>query len=192
MIILPMSSLTKIFVPEQWPILQKNPEKVFEDYDFGFSVNTSRRDYRFNFRRPKYETNQLLLNWFLGGDDGMQCQETDWTGLVKLDMDDELNSTILGSIAGITTLNEEAQQIIERAKKKAKDLADARVMKQIRAINMHMLKQYEVNKEDNKNVYIPSTVELMCAFVLSEEKAKESEERRALSEKFQEFLKKSF
>ena len=192
MIIIPMCQLTKIFIPEQWNRLMKEPSLVHKKEEFAYSVSTSRRDYRFNFSAPKFETNPILLNWFLGGDDGFQTQETDWTGLVKLDMDNELNSTILGAVAGITSINSDAQILIEQAKEKAQALSLARVMRQIRAVNGNMMMQYERNKQDGKSLYTPSPVEFLCAYVLSEESAKSAEDKREITEKFQALLTKTF
>ena len=192
MIIMSMCPLTKIFVPEMQKELLNNPSRVFAEEKFSFVVNTSRRDYRYDYSQPTFETNALLLNWLLGGDDGMQCQETDWTGMVKIDLDAMQNGAVLSAIAGMSKIDNSVQQSIEDAKVRAAILSQERVMKQIRSINGNMLKQYEINRQEGKSPYAPSATEYLCAFVLADEQKKNSADRQEIANKFAELLKSTF
>jgi hypothetical protein len=188
MIIIPMCPLSKIFNKEMQPLLMKDPTRVFKDEPFSVIVSTSRKDYRFEYMGPSYQTDALLLNYFLGGDDGMQNQETDWTGLVKLDLDTIQNGAILGAVAGVTKIDSSMQDSIEACKEKAKILSNERVMRQIRSINSNMLKQYQLNKTEGKEAYMPSATEFLAAFVLADEQKKNTEERQEITAKFAELL----
>jgi hypothetical protein len=195
MIIFPMCPLTKIFVPEYQQELMKNPSSLLEDVPqkaFRFSLSTSRRDYIFRSDQPAYLTDANLCNWLLGGDDGMQCQETDWTGLIKLDIDAVQNGSILAAIAGVREVGDDIKTAIDIAKDNARQLSRARVMRQIRAVNTAMLKQYEKNREDNKGLYTPSATEFLCAFVLAEEQQRNTVEKKELCDKFAQLMQQTF
>lgn len=191
MLLIPLCPLSKIFIPSQWAPLTQNPELVYQEADFPIQVSTSRKDYLFRFKKPRIEQDAVLCYWLTGGEDCMQVQETDWTGIVPLDLEDDLNSAILSSLATGEKLDKDLQTALNRAKAKAKELSYARVMRQIRAVHSNMLRQVEINKESGNSFYNPSPVELLCTFVLAQEKQKEAEARRQISEKFKELLQQS-
>jgi hypothetical protein len=193
MIIFPMCPLSRIFVQEYQQELMKNPTAIFEEGKaFRFLLSTSRRDHLFRSDQPSYITDANLCNWLLGGDDGMQCQETDWTGLIKLDIDAVQNGSILAAIAGVREVGDDIKVAIDIAKENAKVLSRARVMRQIRAVNTSMLKQYEINKQDGKGLYTPSSTEFLCAFVLAEEQQKNSQDKQELCKKFADLMSQTF
>lgn len=193
MIIFPMCHLSKIFVEEYQQELMKNPALIWdESKPFSFLVSTSRRDHRFRSDQPSFLTDANLVSWLTGGTDGMQCQEMDWTGLIKLDLDAVQNGSILAAIAGVRKVGEEVEQGIEAAKAQAKLLSKQRVMRQIRAVNGAMLKQYEINKQDGKGLYTPSVTEYLCAYVLAEEQQKNSAAKQEISQKFAELMAATF
>jgi hypothetical protein len=192
MIIIPMAKLSKIFIPELQPLLMRNPQSVFDETPFNITIRTSRRDYIFKYNEPKYEHDPVLINWFCGGDDGFQNQETAWTGLVRLDLNSVQNSHILGAVAGISKIDSSTQTAIEDAKIAAMQLSEQRVMNQIRLINTHMLKQYEQNRQQGQEIYTPSAVEFLCAYILADEKKKEIDSKKEISEMFASLMRKTF
>lgn len=192
MIIIPMAKLTKIFVPELQHEFMRNPASIHDDTPFSFTMVTSRRDYRFEYNSPKFETDPLLLNWLLGGDDGLQNQETAWSGLVALDLDAITNGKLLGAVAGMSKIDKSANIIIEETKEKAKKLAEDRVMRQIRAINSNLKKQYEINRTNNESPYTPSPTEFLCAYVLAEEQKQDTASKKEITDMFAEMMKKTF
>lgn len=194
MIIAPMCNLTKIFVPQLQTKYIKNPELIHKEESFSFIVTTSRRDYKFEYKIPKYETSPDLLNWFLGGENGLECQETLWTGLVKIDIDSETNARVLQAVTGIgkTKLDSDMEKVIAHKKELALKLAQERVMTQIRAINEALRKQYETNKTNGLAPYTPSATEYLCAYVLADEQQKDSEEKKMMTKKFADLMSSTF
>jgi hypothetical protein len=192
MIILPMCPLTRLFVPEYQKDLMKNPSSIWEEVPFVFQVSTSRKDYKFSSSKPEYITDTVLSLWLLGGDDGMQCQETNWTGLVKIDLDSVQNGAVLAAVTGVSKIDSNVQDAIEDAKKRAALLSKERVMREIRKVNSAMTKQYEYNRQDNKGLYTPSITEYLCAYVLAEEKKKDIADKQELSQAFADLMAKTF
>lgn len=193
MIIFPMCHLSKIFCEEYQPELMRNPAMLFDTCKpFSFLVSTSRRDHRFRSDQPSFITDANLIAWLCGGLDGMQCQETDWTGLIKLDLDAAQHGSMLAAIAGVRNVGEDIQSAIDQAKNQARLLSKERVMRQIRAVNSAMLKQYEINKQDGKGLYTPSPTEYLCAYVLAEEQQKNTAAKQELTKKFSELMTQTF
>jgi hypothetical protein len=192
MIIIPMCKLTKIFVPELQNDLLKDPARVHSEEPFTFKIRTSKRDYVFEYNSPRYEHDEILFNWLTGGNDGLQNQETNWTGLVNLDLDSVQNGQILAAVAGISKINSNTQKDIEEAKIKAALLSEQRVMQQIRNVHKCMLLQFEANREQAKEIYSPSATEYLCAYVLADEQKKNTEEKKKIQETFADLMRKTF
>lgn len=193
MIIFPMCNLSKIFCEEYQQELMKDPSKIYDSSKpFSFIVSTSRQDHRFRSDQPNYITDANLINWLIGGQDGMQSQETDWTGLIALNLDAVQNGSILAAVAGVRRVGTEVEEAIEKAKADARQLSKARVMRQIRSVNNAMLKQYEINKQDGKGLYTPSITEYLCAYVLAEEQQKNSEAKKQITQKFADLMAQTF
>lgn len=192
LIVVPFCPLTRIFVKEYQNELMKSPKSVFDDVPFKFNLSSSRRDYFFDSTKPQMLTDPLLLDWLLGGDDGNLSQETDWTGLVKIDMTATQNAQILAAISGMSDLDKSTKNHINTAKEKAKELSKTRVMRQIRQQHDHMMKQYKIMKEKNEQPYQPSPTEFLCAFVLADEQKKTAEERQELASSFVDLMSKTF
>lgn len=191
-IVVPFCALSRIFVPEYQQDLMRNPKKVFDDVPFKFTLNAPRRDYIFDSSKPQLMTDEVLLDWLLGGEDGNLSQETDWTGLVKIDLNAMQNAQILAAVSGMSEIGKDTKASIEDAKKIAKKLSKERVMKTIRQQNAHMLKQFHIMKENNQSPYQPSPTEFLCAFVLGDEQKKNATEKQELCNTFADLMTKTF
>lgn len=146
-----------------------------------------------------------LAYYLTGGDDASGMQETDWTGIVMLP-----SSTYESSVAEIHHMVLQAQMSGEPARIKraeeqmmllskksfeetqsamsgARELADKRVIRQLKTTHYNLMQQYKHNKEDGKGLYAPSIPEHFGAFVLRKI-VQVSEGRRKMNSDFNKLI----
>lgn len=180
-----MSPLTKIFLPEWHEILMKDPMRVFTEEEFPIRIPRSAGDVHFRYNAPKQLTERNMLIWVSGGETGEENQETDWTGIVQLPLTDDDTGLLF---ATMTKPAKDLMSKIEEAKGVAKTRSEARVMRQIRFVHNNLKKQYQVNQEAGATAYAPSTTEFLCAYVLSAEENKRSEDLKKITETFRNLM----
>lgn len=184
-ICIPMSPLTKIFLPEWHEILMKDPTRVFTEEEFPIRVPRSAGDVHFRTNIPKQINERNLLLWITGGEAGDENQETDWTGIVQLPLTEEDTGLVF---ATMTKPAKDLMSKIEDAKRIAKERSQARVMRQIRFVHGNLKKQYQVNQEAGAHAYAPSTTEFLCAYVLSAEENKRTEDLKKITDTFRNLM----
>jgi hypothetical protein len=176
-----MNPLSKIFIHEWQDILMKDPIRVFTEEDFAIRVPRSAGDVHFRFNTPKQVTERNMLNWIAGGESGEESQETDWTGIVALPLTEDDTGLLF---ATMTKPAKDLMSKINDAKELAKERSQARVMRQIRFVHGNLKKQYQTNQEQGANAYSPSITEFLCAYVLSAEENKRSEDLKKITDTF--------
>lgn len=126
-----------------------------------------------------------LLYYLTGGKDGSGSQETDFSGIVELSLGRSSESAV-AEMAHAVMLAEASkdEKRITKAKKQmeelmrstyaetkdamasARNLANERVVRQLRTTHVNLMNQYKHNKEDGKGLYAPSCTEHFGAYVL--------------------------
>lgn len=177
----------------------ENPEIVFDEkFPFDVLVNRPCGGIRLQYNRPhpisaRDDKETLnLFNYLTGGEDGMRCPETDKYGIAPLYLGDSDMTQITADIvslqmemAGTEDPNYKAQilQQIQRynaqiaetmvfARKRAREIADQRVLRAIRNTHRNLMKQWKHNKESGNGLYNPSATEFLGAIILEKELAK--------------------
>jgi hypothetical protein len=160
--------------------LQDNHEDVFSEHKFSFLVPRSSGDIKLTFNQPRFFKDPDVVEWLTGGPTGEHKAETNWTGCVQLDVSPEVMGEMMAAIASGERPDKDIQVELERATKKAKEIAATRVMKQVRAVWKNYLSQVELNKEQNLGTPNFSPVEYLCSKVLNQEltSLRDREEKR--------------
>lgn len=192
------SPLTKLFIPSWEEKLLNNLELIFdENVEFEFTVKRPTGavkgiKYGVPFRADDYlrgtvleKEGDNLLYYLTGGKDASGSQETDWSGIVHLDLGRSTEGA-MGEMAHAMMLAEASgdEKRIAKAKKQLDDhmkasynetreamkaaraLADQRVVRQLKTTHINLMNQYKHNKEDGKGLYAPTTTEHFGAYVL--------------------------
>jgi hypothetical protein len=198
--VIAMSPLAKVFMPQYQKELMANPSKVRETkQSFQIMVDKSSGAFAIPFGKPKIIHDENLYNFITGGKEGLHQRETDWSGIVPLEvsMDVVEATTALitnyvddpaGAAKEQIRIQKEMKAANESALARAKELSEFRVMRAVRWAHECLVKQYALNKENGLGVYTPSPTEFLCTYVLSEEQAKGTEERKVITDKFQELM----
>ncbi len=197
------SPFTKLFLPEWEERLLENPDLIMKDDEpFSFSVPRAvgaveNVKYGVPFRVDDYLRGSAAakdskaaydLKYYLtGGDDGFGMQETEWTGIVELDVGSTGTERAMAEIhqmvmtaqmsgdevkigkakAQMDLLMKKSFKDTQEAMVAARGLADQRVIKQLKTTHHNLLQQYKHNKEDGKGLYMPSGPEHFGLYVLN-------------------------
>lgn len=167
MLIGSFSPLVKIFQPSWHARLQENPDLIFDESETGWQMRVYRPcgDYPIKWRIPREESNPVLLDWLTGGEDGRLCIETDYTGIVRVN----LGARDTGELFAQLELEEDPKVDLRAQLRASMDQAKAashdRVMRAVEQVYQMLRKQWQSNKESNFGVYQPSITEYMCLHV---------------------------
>jgi hypothetical protein len=116
---------------------------------------------------PMPITNENQRNVLVGGRSGFDGAETDWTGIVMLDVDVNVLSGIFNVIGGGKAPN--IEKAVKEAMKRAEDKSTARCLKAARTVFSRMQAQRRLIQEEGKGTYTLSPTEQLCAIVLERE-----------------------
>jgi hypothetical protein len=122
----------------------------------------------------------------VGGRSGFDGGETDWTGLVMLDVDVNVLSGIFAVMGGGKAPN--VEKAVKEAMKVAEVKSHERCMKAARNVFHRMQLQRKAIQEEGKGHYSPSPTEQLCAIVLEREATAEVTRQRRQDEEFQAIL----
>ena len=194
--VIPLCPLAKIFQPEYHSALMKNPELIFdEEAPFKITVNRPSGALVFQYKKPTLIKDPDILQFLTGGKEGLQCQETNNTGLVFAPIDEEM----MEAMTNITTMMMEdpskgekeqakvAKLIREKQAHKinsAKEVSRARVMRQIKMNFDNLQKQYELNRQEGKGLYTPSSAEFLCTYALKADIDRQTADQSKITEEF--------
>lgn len=187
-----LSPITKIFVPHLQPMLKREKDKIWDE-KMAFKIAVQRCDGAFvlDFKKPKMVTDLDLLN-YLVGDTG---NDTDWTGIVRVPMDqamEENMSEILammhedpeGAAKKQAKFMKETREAKGAAMAQAKEQSMERVMKATRQVRMVLMKQYQMNEEAKLGYYKPSDSEFLATMVLAEEEGRKNADEKEVADQF--------
>lgn len=126
-----------------------------------------------------------VMYYLTGGAEGTQSQETDWTGIVELpsvsgsdrDMSVVQHAVMQAQMSGdpcriqaaklrMDNLMNKSWEDTQEAMKRARKIADERVIRQLKTTHINLMNQYKHNKDDGKGIYAPSSTEHFGAYVL--------------------------
>lgn len=195
LILVTMSPIAKIFMkrfrvmdaegnestvyPEQ---LLDEPERIFREEKFCVPFPTVRGNINFWCGVPLPIQDQTHRDILVGGRSGFDGQETDWTGLVMLDVEMDVLSGIFQVMAGGKMPAIEKQ--IKTAMKDARAESDKRCMDAARRIYRRMESQMQMIEEDGKGKFSPSVTERLVALVMEKEAIREVQRKTAHDEAF--------
>jgi len=211
--------IAQIFQENYHPRLIENPEEIFKEEFEGPNgpekpkivvPSTSMGPIVFTLGQPfpvggKKGTDKSLdilqvSEWLSGGEDGGQNNETDCYGIADLGLDDAAASSMVealmvagisGKKANFSALGADIQEKMKISMKKAREISERRVMRQVWDIH----KNYEDQKrkcEAQNQVYHPSNCEWLCRYVLKSQIAERDKKRDAFKKTFDEPLTTSF
>lgn len=179
MLIGSFSPLVKIFQPAYQQELYNDPSLLWaKEQGKGWSMRVYKPsgDYPIKFGVPKDEHNPTLIDWLTGGDDGLQCPETDYTGIIQIPIESHDTGELLAQIEGMLHDGgdpKEAKRLIDQKRKefrssieKAHDLSEARVMRAVQAVYRSIKMQWKANKEGGFGRHDPSITEYLCVQVM--------------------------
>lgn len=215
------SPLAKIFqtnhvpgldpLPEnKWPnYLMRNPDKVVNEDAFEVMVKRATGGLKFNYMVPKQVTARddqaakAVYEWLI------DSQESDCYGLVPFEAGFDamaVMSQILefdhmalvsddkraaAAKAKRDDLQKSIRPSLKNAMEKAREKADERVMKNIKRVYEMLMRQYELNREQNLGLYTPSPVEYVCTYILRDEIEKAEAATKKMNEQFASMVEKT-
>jgi hypothetical protein len=211
--------LTKLFLADWHDRLIEEPELLFDHTPFTFVVPrnvgalgpiTYGKMFRVDdmLRGGHSEADQRsVLDWVTGGPGGDAMQETNWTGVVSLDIDysvdrkltdmAEMNVAIEGETderrkeglrREIASIQKDVGAALKEARTRAAALSQERVMHQIKRTHVYLMKQFQTNKEEGKGLYNPSNTEHLGAYALRK-LIQVSKGKREMNEQFQQLTR---
>ncbi len=199
--VIAMCPIARIFMPQHQRELMANPGKIRETKGLSFNVVIDKTSGAFSlpFGKPKIVHDENLYNFITGGTEGLHQRETDWSGIVPLNVSLDIVEATTALITnyvddpdGMAKEQKRIQKEMEAANKtaleKARALSEFRVMRAVRWAHECLMKQYALNKENGMGTYTPSPTEFLSTYVLSDESSKSSEERKQLNDKFAELM----
>lgn len=199
--VIAMCPIARIFMPQHQGELMKNPGKIREGKGLNFPVVIEKSSGAFSlpFGKPKIIHDENLYNFITGGTEGLHQRETDWSGIVPLNVSlDVVEATTAlitnyvddpaGAAKEQRRIQLEMQEANKTALDKARALSEFRVMRAVRWAHECLIKQYALNKENGLGVYTPSPTEFLSTYVLSDESTKSSEDRKVMNDKFAELM----
>lgn len=193
----------KIFQPHLQDALLEDPSKIFVSEDVPMYVERASGRIEFRLGRPrvfhrpqssdKSEDINFLTEWLTGGDDGMQCQETEQYGIVKLRFDSHVERAIMESFMGgldgkPVGLSPEISKARDAEMESAKGRSRDRVMRSIRRVYDNFRRQQDANKESGGGHIQPTKTELLCNYVLKHEIAAEKARQEKIQREIEQTL----
>lgn len=199
--VIAMCPIARIFMPQHQRELMAHPDKIRDAKGLTFNVVIEKSSGAFSlpFGKPKLVHDENLYNFITGGSEGLHQRETDWSGIVPLNVSLDLVEATTALITNYVDdaegaakeqrrIQKEMQEANRTALDKARALSEFRVMRAVRWAHDCLTKQYALNKENGLGVYTPSPTEFLSTYVLSAEQSKSSEERKELNNKFAELM----
>ena len=177
--------------------LMKNPERVFTDEEFEFTVARDSGDIKLisgkptSMSLPAKRSQALepdLVQWLTGGAEGNQSPETDYTGCVLLPLDGETEGAITYYLSQGKKPGKELTEVLENAQEKARELSEMRVMRAVNIVHQLLKRQYLLMKEQNQGVYNPSDSEYLCAYVLKAAEEQAAKDRDSITSNFKHLM----
>lgn len=201
------SPLSKLFMHQYVKRCEKDPEFVLKSVPFhvliprtagavilehNVPVVTSKLLPR-SLNREKDQNSapdelDAFVEWITGGPNGDRSMETDSYGVVMLDLDLDVASTIMdltnmSDDKAKKSFEEFRQEMVKKSKTamiRAREIADSRVLRVMRNTHSNLMRSYETLKTEGKGVYQPSIAEAIGAFVLKAEIQKSSVDSRKM------------
>lgn len=174
---------TDVIYPED---LLEDPDRIWRREKFCIPFPTVRGNIEFWSGQPAPITDPTQRAVLVGGRSGFDGQETDWTGLVMLDVDVNVLSGIFAVMGGGKAQN--VEKSIKDAMKKAEAASEARCMAAARRVFQRMQAQRRAIQEDGKGHYTPSLTERLVAIVLEREATDDVQRQRRQDEQFNAIL----
>lgn len=200
--IISISPLAKVFQERLQPhiiraIRAGNSKIIWEEVHFKIVVPKSSGTFTLEHAKPRLVTmkdchNQPdnmepLINWLTGGPEGVECTETDHTGITFLDV----GMDVMGVLSSVILMGDgdkaeqESNKLLKEARKEFKEamgkaarISEERIMRVVRKIHEHKERQYEANIEHGIGKFKPTFIETICAEILKVElETREKEER---------------
>jgi hypothetical protein len=172
--------------------LKENPELVRKVERFRFAVPRPVGAQIFVYGEPREISDKNLIQWLVGGENNAE-QETQWTGLVGVQMSAELQGAMMAVVAAGGNPGD-IKASMNEAIEKARVISERRVMSQIKFIYQNYQDQLQLNKELKQGDFQFSTTEFLCHYVLDDEikkRDKANEKANALMSQFGDNVRKA-
>lgn len=154
------------------------PERIWKEEAFCVPFPTVRGNIEFWSGTPAIIEDQTRRDVLIGGRNGYDSTESDWTGLVLLDIETDVLTGIFQIASGGKAPSVEKQ--VKAALKESKEKSNYRCLQAARRVFARMQMQRKSLQEDGKgrSSYILSPTEQLCAIVLEREATAEIERKR--------------
>jgi CRISPR/Cas system CSM-associated protein Csm2 small subunit len=207
--IIPASPLAKVFQEHCHERLLDDPDWIFSDDPFDILIPRASGVLRYTYGKPihikpigseKEEDLISKVHWLTGGPSGDESIETDSYGIVQLPVDLDFMSNLAVTIEdSISTSSDKKEKATKKEKdlrsqllsanKKAREIADARVMKKIRNMYQVIVEQRKRAAETGAK-YFPSLVERLCIHVLAKEIKRDEDRMKKFEDQFEKSIEK--
>ncbi len=170
--------------------IMKKPERLKVEEQFTITIERGLGDIHFRSGIPRQISDITLAWWLSGGPDGKEVQESDWTGIVMIPVDEDVTQAIAFYTARKLKPDNRVQEAMTSAIDVARKNSNERTLRAIRGLYNGLQAQYKINKEQGGGLHEPSPVEFLAAYILASEEAKRMDDKSELVEQFSALMKK--
>lgn len=195
------SPLVKIYLPEFHDVLLENPDLIYDaKTDFSFDIVTGCKAVKIKFNKPVAITGRddkeidVLYSWLVG-ESGHSYNETDIYGIVPFDpgvdlveRSDEISQlenmmsddpkVAVAAQKKVAQIQRDTAQRLKTMRESVKASSEARILRAAKTVHNNLIRQWQINAENNLGKYPPSISEMLGAHAL-EKQIKASEAKGA-------------
>ena len=151
---------------------------------FNVTVRRSAGDIQFQTGKLKLITDPVLRAWLLGEDAAADNSETDYSGVVAIDLQLEEYGDLAAILSGADKPEADQKKRLKELEEDAMRRSNERVLRAVRRVHGNIKAQFKLNEENGKGRYTPSDTEFLCALVLKEEENRLTAERASTEAEF--------
>jgi len=164
-------------------VLLDDPDRIWREERFIVPFTTVSGNIDFISGIPNLIEDQAKRDVLVGGRSGYDASETDWTGLVMLDVESNVLSGIFQVMNGGKAPNVEKQ--VKAAMTAARQTSHERCMRAARRVFDRMMNQRALIEEAGQGKFTPSVTEALCAIVMEKEASEQVARKTAHAQAFE-------